>query len=408
MCWTLLTLAPCLSAQDWPQWRGASGDGKAAGPSVRTHWPTELTLKWRKAVGLGEATPALVGDRLFVFGRQGDEEVVACLQAVTGEPLWRHAYPAVAVTGPAAKYQGPRSSPAVSQGNVVALGVGGVLTCLDAKTGSLLWRQDQFIKSRPLFFTAMSPLVTENRCVVHLGGENDGVVAAFDLASGKPLWEWRGEGPAYSSPALITIARVPQVVVHTEKGLVGLSLASGQQLWSRPTPGKPGYWNSASPVIDAPYLYYTGQGFGTTAIQIGKQGDSFAANERWHNERLGTVYNTPVLKDGLLYALSDRGQFFCLDTQTGKQAWCDTNRVSNFGTLVDVGSVLAGVTEKADLFIFRPSRDRFQEVARYKLSDLPIYAFPVFSGNRIYVRDAQNVSLYELEPESVKPKAGAS
>jgi outer membrane protein assembly factor BamB len=338
----------------------------------------------------------LVGDRLFVFGRQGEEEVVWCLQAASGEQMWRHAYPAVAVTGAADKYQGPRSSPAVTQGKVVTLGVGGVLTCLKASTGSLLWHQAQFIKSVPLFFTAMSPLVTENRCVVHLGGQDDGVVAAFDLVSGKLIWEWRGEGPSYSSPALLSIAGATQVVVHTEKGLLGLSLANGRRLWSLPTPAKPGYWSSASPVIDAPCIYYTGQGIGTTAVQIEKQGEAFTAIERWRNDQFGTVYNTPVLKDGLLYAMSDRGHFFCLDAHTGKTAWSDTNRVSNFGTLLDAGSVLAAVPEKSGLIVFRPSRDRFQEVVRYKLSDLAIYAFPVFSGKRIYVRDAQKVSIYEI------------
>jgi outer membrane protein assembly factor BamB len=135
---------------------------------------------------------------------------------------------------------------------------------------------------------------------------------------------------------------------------------------------------------------------GTTAIQIEQQGEAFAAIERWHNDQLGTVYNTPVLKDGLLFALSDRGHFFCLDADTGKAAWSDTNRVSNFGTLVDAGSVLVAVPEKSGLIVFRPSRDRFQEVVRYKLSDLAIYAFPVLSGNRIYVRDAQDVILYEI------------
>ena len=394
LCGALLTLPLGLIAQDWPQWRGANRDGHLAGGSGGTNWPKEITLKWRKPVGLGEATPALVEDRLFVFGRQGDEEVVSCLWAASGEPAWRYAYPAAAVTGAAEKYQGPRSSPAVSQGKMVALGVGGVLTCLDATTGRLLWQHTQFIKSLPLFYTAMSPLVTEDRCVAHLGGQDDGVVAAFDLASGKLIWEWRGEGPSYSSPALITVGGVSQVVVLTETGLTGLSLASGQRLWDTPTPKQPGYWNSASPVIDAPYIYYTGQGTGTRSVQIEKQGDAFTAKACWHNERLGTVYNTPVLVDGLLYALSDRGQFFCLDARTGKPAWSDTNRVSNFSSLLAAGPVLAAVPEKSGLIVFRPNRDRFEEVARYKLSDDPIYAFPVFSGDRIYVRDARNVSLY--------------
>ncbi len=398
-CWILLALPIGLGAQDWPQWRGPTRDGKVSGLERRTHWAGALDLKWRKPIGLGEATPALVGGRLFVFGRQGQEEVAQCLLAASGETVWRHAYAAEAVTGAAEKYQGPRSSPAVARGKVLILGVGGVITCLAADTGSVLWRNDRFRQPLPLFFTAMSPLVAENRCVAHLGGQGEGVVAAFNLATGNLDWEWRGDGPSYSSPSLMTVMDTTQVVVHTEKGLVGLSFTNGQCLWSLPTPAKPGYWSSVSPVVDGDRLFVTGQGMGTRAVQIVKQGDAWAVQELWRNEQLGTVYNTPVVKEGSLYALSDRGQLFCLDAATGQKAWHDTNRVSNFGSLVDLGSVLAVVPEKSGLILFQPGRERFKPVARHALSELPIYAFPIFSGPSLYVRDAETVARFEWAPD---------
>lgn len=395
-CWWGIWLVCCveLSAQDWPQWRGVHRDGKVIRFSVPAQWPTALTLKWRRPAGLGESTPALVGERLFVFGRQWEEEVIWCRNAVDGAECWRHAYVAVLVTGPANKYQGPRSSPAVADGKVLTLSVGGVLTCLEAETGWRLWQHTQFIKSVLLFFTAMSPLVVDGLCVVHLGGKNDGVVAAFELANGKLKWQWRGEGPSYSSPVLLTLSDVTQVVLLTENSLTGLSLADGQKLWHTPTPTKPGYWNSATPVVHGPDVFYSGQGTGTRAVRIEKQAGGFNARELWHNEHSGTVYNTPVIKDGLLYALSDRGRFFCLDAQTGQEAWTDTNRVSNFGTLLEAGPMLLACTEKSGLFVIQPGRIRFQELARYKPSDLPVYACPVVAGNRLFVRDSESVSLY--------------
>src|SRR5258707_3531995 len=119
-------------AADWPQWRGPNRDNKVAGFTTPATWPKELTQKWKTPVGLGDASPALVGDKLYVFTRRGDDEVTSCLDAASGKELWNDKYAAVAVAGPAGGHPGPRSSPAVAEGKVCTLGVGGVLSRLDA------------------------------------------------------------------------------------------------------------------------------------------------------------------------------------------------------------------------------------------------------------------------------------
>ncbi|HUV66205.1 MAG TPA: PQQ-binding-like beta-propeller repeat protein, partial [Sedimentisphaerales bacterium] len=119
--------ASCAWAQDWPQWRGPDRDGKVAGFTAPQTWPQELKLKWSVPVGQGDSTPALVGDKLYVCTRQGDEEATLCLDARTGKELWNDKYAAQAVTGAASRHPGPRSSPAVADGKVVTLGVGGVV-----------------------------------------------------------------------------------------------------------------------------------------------------------------------------------------------------------------------------------------------------------------------------------------
>lgn len=393
----LLLSAACGLTQDWPQWAGPSRDGKASGFNAPEKWPSALAEKWRKTVGLGDATPALVSDRLYVFTREGSEEVVRCLNTNDGKEVWQKRYAAAAVTGPAAAYQGPRSSPAVAERKVVTLGVGGILVCRDAITGRQLWRKDEFSQKLPLFFTAMSPLLTDGMCIAHLGAKNDGRVMAFDLATGQPKWQWTGDGPAYSSPVLMKVAQTRQVIVQTEQNVVGLALADGKFLWQVPTPPQSGYWNSASPVVDGQTLIVTGQGTGTKAVSIIKRGDVFAAEELWHNAKLGTVYNTPVLKDGLLYALSDRGHFFCLDARTGEPAWIDPQRHSNFGAVMDAGSILLALPEKSGLIAFKPGTQRYEERARIKVSDTSIYAFPVAAGNRIFVKDKETVALWAIE-----------
>src|SRR5205807_7477600 len=113
--------ANVLHAQDWPQWRGTNRDAKATGFNAPKVWPKELTQKWKVKVGNGVATPALVGDKLYVFTREGDTEVIRCLDTAMGKELWQDKYEAEAVRPPAASFPGPRSSPAVADGKVVTL-----------------------------------------------------------------------------------------------------------------------------------------------------------------------------------------------------------------------------------------------------------------------------------------------
>src|SRR5881628_3585161 len=119
-------------AADWPQWRGANRDAKAADFKAPKTWPKELTQKWKVTVGDGVATPALVGERLYVFSREAGNEVIRCLNAADGKEIWQDKYESLGASGAASSFSGPRSSPAMAQGKVVTVGVRGVISCLDA------------------------------------------------------------------------------------------------------------------------------------------------------------------------------------------------------------------------------------------------------------------------------------
>src|SRR5205823_6408917 len=136
-------------AGDWPQWRGPERDGRVTGFEAPKAWPKELTKKWKVAVGDGVATPALVGDKLYLFSRQDGQEITRCLEAATGKEVWQDKYEAQGATGAAQSFSGPRSSPAVAEGKVVTLGVRSTLSCLDAATGKVLWRKDDFKGTLP-------------------------------------------------------------------------------------------------------------------------------------------------------------------------------------------------------------------------------------------------------------------
>ncbi len=393
----LLFAAAWAFAQDWPQWRGPNRDGKISGFTAPATWPKELAQKWKITVGLCDATPALVGDRLYVFTRQGDDEVAMCLNAADGKEIWQNKYAAIAITGPPSSHPGPWSSPTVADGKVITLGVGCVLSCLDAATGNLLWRNEDYVTTESPFYASMSPIVVDGMCIAQLGKKDTGVILALDLVTGKEKWKWGpGDCPGYASPVLMTVDDVKQIVTLTEKRIVGVATADGKLLWEIPFVPKGRSFNAPTPIIDGQTVIYTGAGRGTKAVKIEKQGDGFTVNELWSSP-IAPMFNTPVLKDGLLYGLSERASLFCLNAQTGQEAWTAKDKLSQFGSIIDAGSVLIAMTEKNGLIVYKPSDKEYEELAKIKVSDTPVYAHPVIAGNRIFIIDKDSLTLWMIE-----------
>jgi outer membrane protein assembly factor BamB len=395
----VLFAASGAAAQDWPQWRGPNRDGKVTGFTAPQTWPKTLVQKWKVTVGSGDATPALVGDKLYVFTRQGDDEVTLCLNAADGKEMWSEKYAADAVTGPAARHPGPRSSPAVAEGKIVTLGVNGVFSCIDAASGKLVWRKDPFPKAVPRFFTSTSPIIVDGMAITQLGGDGKGAIIAYDVASGEEKWRCDAQCPEYASPVILTADGAKQLVTLTDKSVVGVGLADGKLLWQIAFVPKSRAYNAVTPIVSGETAIYTGAGRGTYAVKIEKQGDAFVAKELWGNPDTAPQFNSPVLHDGLLFGLSIRGNLFCLDAATGKTLWTDQASLDRggFGEIVDAGSVLLALPSSGELIVYAPDGKQFTELARYKVCETATYAYPVVAGSRIFVKDQDAVTFWAVE-----------
>lgn len=388
--------APDTRGGDWPQWRGVNRDAHVSDFKAPKEWPKELTQKWKVTVGDGVATPALVGDKLFVFTREEGAEVTRCLDATSNKEVWKDKYDVNFKGGPDAGYPGPRSSPAVAEGKVVTFGVNGTLSCLNAETGEKVWRIET--KAFPRFHTSSSPVVVDKLVIVLTGSESNGGITAYDLANGEIKWKWTDEGASYSSPVLMTVGDTKMVVAETNKSVAGLSLQDGKPLWKTEYAITGRGYNASTPMVEGKTVIFSGSGRGTRAYKIEKSDDSFTPKELWTSKDTSAMYNSPVFKKGFVYGLTSADSLFCVNAESGDTVWTHTiPGRRGYGNIVDAGSVLMALTPASKLLVFLPNEKEYKEVASYKVTDNQVYAYPIVTGNRIYIKDKDSVILWTVE-----------
>jgi outer membrane protein assembly factor BamB len=389
-------------ADDWNQWRGPNRDGKIPGFQTPALWPKKLTRRWKVEVGTGHSSPLIVGEAVFIFARQGGDEVIRRLDLATGRPVWKESYPAPYEMNPAAQDhgKGPKATPVYSDGRLYTFGISGILSCLDAKSGKVLWRHafaQQYKQTAPLFGTAMSPLVERGMLIAHVGGNDNGALTAFDARTGAVRWRWTGDGPGYASPIVITREGVRQVVTQTQTLCVGVASDTGKLLWSLPFTTSYSQ-NAVTPVEVGDLVVFAGLGQPTFACRIRKRGDRWAVEKVWETRDVTLYLSTPVASGGRLYGMSQRrsGQLFSLDAATGKTLWTDNGRVGDNAVVFDAGDLVLVLTTGADLIVFEKRGNTLAEAARYQVADSPTWATPAVAGPHVLIKDAATLSLWEI------------
>ncbi len=395
---TLMTaalIAP-LAAQDWPQWRGPNRDGAVTSFTEPAAWPETLERRWQVDVGLGYATPLLVGRRIYMFTRQGDDEVMQALDADSGKTIWRSSYPAAFEMVPATARHGagPKSTPAFAGGRLFTLGMTSVVTAFDSETGKRLW-QTEPTRAQPLYHTAMSPLVEGDLVIVHVGGQGDAALTAFDVRTGTPRWRWTGDSPAYGSPIVVNMGGTRQVVTYTHQNLVGVSAATGELLWRRPFT-TPSNTSSQTPIVHGDTIIQAGRENGITAFRVARRGGAWGTDDVWSTKEVSLHMTNGVVVDGVLYGLShlNSGQYFALDLDTGKVLWTSEPRQATNAAMVRAGNTIFSLQDDAEMVVLRASRERFDPIRRYEVATSATWAQPAIVRDRIYVKDVSNLALW--------------
>jgi outer membrane protein assembly factor BamB len=397
-----MTVAVAATAQEWPQWRGPGRDGLVPG-TISLTWPRALKPGWKAPVGIGYASPVVMGQRVFTFARSGENEVASALDLGTGKVVWTQAYPAPYNMSPAAAGhgKGPKSTPVVSAGRLYTFGIGGILSAFDAATGRVLWRKDfngQFRDRAPTFGTALSPAVADGLLIAHVGGENDGALTAFGAEKGDVRWTWKGDGPAYASPVVADIAGVRQVVTQTQKQLVGVSLAKGELLWSLPFT-TPYEQNAVTPVVSGDTVIYSGLGQGLRAARLTRAVAKWTVQPVWHNDEVSLYMSSPVLDAGKVFGFShkNKGQFFAVDAASGKTLWLSEGRQGENAAVLATGDALLLLTNDAELIVAKKDTNTFAPIATYTVADSATWAHPALVGRTLLVKDAETLAQWRIE-----------
>ena len=394
----MMACSAAVTAQDWPQWRGPARDGVAAF-DVPSSWPDALQRQWSVEVGLGYASPVVVGDRIYMFTRQGGDEVMAALDAASGDEIWRTAYAAPFTMNPATAphREGPKATPTYAGGRLFAHGITGIFTAYDAQSGRQLW-QVPGRDVEPLYHTSQSPIVDGDLVILHVGGHDDGALTAFDVADGSVRWSWDGDGPAYGSPMIFEVGRTRQVVVFVQEQFVGVSLETGALLWSRPFTTR-STTTSQTPLMHGDMVIQNGRGNGVTAFRVTEGAGGWTTEDVWHTDEVSLHMVNPVAHDGVLYGLShlNSGQYFALDLDTGEVLWTSNPRQADHASIQRAGGTIFSLEDDAELLVLEHDRGAFNPLRRYEVADSETWTQPTFSGNRIYVKDISTLTLWTVE-----------
>jgi outer membrane protein assembly factor BamB len=399
MAVSVFALGVGTAAQDWPQWRGPNRDGVVPSFRAPASCPTALKKQWQVAVGTGYATPIVVGNRVFVFTRQENDEVMTAYDARTANVIWRSSYPAPFKMNPATAPHGPgpKSTPTFAGNRLFTLGISGIVSAFDADTGRTIW-QKPAPTVEPLYHTAMSPVVLGNLVVFHTGGHDNGALTAFDVATGEARWSWNGDGPAYGSPLVFDLSGTRQIVTFTQKNFVGVSAETGSLLWRRPYT-TPSTTTSQTPIRYKDMVIEMGRNNGVTAFRAVPRGGQWTTEDVWHTDEVSMLMSDAVAIDGVLFGLShlNSGQYFALDLETGRVLWKSDPRQAAHAAIARAGDTIFSLQDDSKLVVVRHNRTRFEPIVRYEVATSETWAQPVISGNRVFVKDVSSLTLWTLD-----------
>jgi outer membrane protein assembly factor BamB len=379
----------------WPGFRGQNRDGIVYGTQIKTDWKASPpALKWQRPIGPGCSSFAVGNGLLYTQEQRGNSEAVVCYDLATGKPVWIHTDNARFWDSHAGA--GPRSTPTLSNGYVVTFGATGILNVLNAGDGKVVWSRnaatDTGEKENGWGFTS-SPLVAGDVVIVAATGK----LAAYDLSTGKPRWVGPDGGKGYSSPHLLKIGGVDQVLLMCSSGVISLAPDNGTLLWKY-------QWPLGDPILqpaqisDGDILLGGDMSHSMRRIAVTHETAGWKVTERWTSSGMTPYFNDFVVHNGHAYGF-DGLSLACVGIEDGKRNW----RAGRYGgqlILLADQNLLLVLSEKGELALVSASPDKFVELARLPAIKGKTWNHPVLAGDILVVRNGQEMAAFKLMPAS--------
>jgi len=399
-------IAPGASSASWPDFRGPNRDGRYTAAPISTAWPRGgLRRLWKQPVGGGYASFVVADGRAFTIEQRRSQEVAAAYDVQTGRELWTNGWNASFEESMGG--DGPRATPTYHDGRVYVLGAEGELRVLDAAAGTLVWRRNILADngaSNLSWGMSASPLIVDDTVVVLPGGTRGSSVVAYNKATGAPVWNALNDEASYTSPMLVTLGGVRQILVVTATRVVGITPDKGTLLWEYPWSTFNGI-NVAQPIVfthngrDRIFMSAS-YGHGAAVFELAPSTspgasppDRFQAKTIWENERMKNKFTSSVLHNGQIYGL-DESILASVNAETGEQNWKGGRY--GYGQLVLAGNHLVVLTEDGDVVLVNATPARHEEIARFSAIEVKTWNHPVIVDGKLLVRNIQEMAAFDI------------
>lgn len=379
---------------DWPQFLGPNRNGTCPGTGLASDWnASEPERKWKMKVGEGFSGPVVSSNKVLLFHRLDNQEVLQALNAADGAPIWKASHPT--------RYrddfgfdEGPRATPAVASGRVYTFGAEGMLQCVNFEDGKLVWEVDckkAFQADKGFFGMACSPLVFENKVYLNVGGKNASI-ACFEAATGKLEWKTGDDEASYSSPVAANLEGEPFIIFFTRSGLEIVNPVNGKSAADFPWRSRMNASvNAATPLVVNNSIFLTAS-YGTGAVLLDWKGGRLT--KVWSGDNsLSSHYASCVHKDGYLYGFDGRQEqrpsFVCVELRSGKTQW----RQEDFGagTVTLAGGKLLVLKESGELVLLDASPKEFKMRGQTQILGSGTRAYPAVADKQFFARDKETL-----------------
>jgi outer membrane protein assembly factor BamB len=394
------TATPALTNQSayWTGFRGPNRDGRYDELPIETHWPPNgLQLLWRQPCGGGYASFAIANGVAFTIEQRRDQEVIGAYSLNTGREVWTYSWKGL--FGEPMGGDGPRATPAWSEGRIFALGAVGDLKCVDAETGKLVWSHNIAAETGaaiPTYGFSTSPLVIQEKLLVVSGAGRGRSVLCYDKADGKLLWSALDDVTGYASPALFTISGQAQLVICCETRTVGLNPDDGGVLWSYPWRVLNNQLPIAQPVQLATNRFLLSGGYftGSEAVEIVKANSNFTARTVWKTKNLKNKFTSSIVYEGYIYGL-DEDILTCLDSNSGERKWKGGRY--GYGQIALASGHIIILTGDGEIALVKATPEKPDERARFQAITGKTWNHPAFAQAKLLVRNGAEMACFSLE-----------